>query len=370
MSAALPPLPARTARTIADRALGGLRVGVLPALLAMAMLRYFVPPAGKGIAGAVATLGRGHPLYFGVALFFLFSGLARYWSFHLGRSRAWRSSGESVAGPHPARRGREALGFIASVTALAAGAVLLRTRVVTAYEVSSESMLPTLQPADQVAGNKLAYRLGATPAPLRGDIVVFRSDAVAHGLAHASGSAAMPELLLKRVIGLPGDRIEMRGNVPVINGWPVPSCDAGEYLYVFGDVSGRGLHGRLRVEFLEDRTYLAVYAASPPFPEAYVVKPGEVFVLGDNRSNSVDSRAYDEGHGGGVSLAAVEARAERFLVGTHRNGDLDATRLFGPIDSVEAPLRLDGVQTEPLEDGVARCLKSRPASTRPPPVGG
>jgi signal peptidase I len=337
---------------------------VLPAVGAGLVLRYLVPQVGSGLPGVVAVLGHRYPLLFGVALFLLFSALVHYWAPPASPAAVTRMLATGAAPPTRSRRG-EVLGLVASVLAATAAALAIRAWA-RPYRVLSASMLPTFEPDDLIAG-RLRGASAASRVPLRGDVVVFRSAAV----APRTGANGWPEMLVKRVVGLPGDRIEMRGEAPVINGWPVPWCDAGEYLHVISDTSGRALHGRLRVEFLDGRAYLTVHAVGPPFSGPYLVKPGEVFVLGDNRGNSMDSRAYHAGQGGGVSLDAIVARADRFLIGWQRTGDIDWGRVLRPIDSLRAGVRLDGAPAQPLDEGVARCLRDRPLETRPPPpVGG
>ncbi len=260
-------------------------------------------------------------------------------------------------------RRREAL-VTGGALALTLGATLgVRTRFVEPYQVLSSSMLPTLEADDRIVGRKHAYALPAR-GPRRGDLVVFRSAAIEKA---ASLGVPQPDVLVKRVIGLPGDRVAVVGEVPVINGWQVPSCVAGPYVYFFRDGDGGTLRGSLVVEFLDDRAYLTLHSApARPFEETYVVQPGEVFVLGDSRGVSVDSRFYGGGHGGGVPVAAIDARADWFLVGTRRSGNLDFSRFLKPIVGLETQAHLGGVNATELEAGIAKCLAHRPGETHAP----
>jgi hypothetical protein len=251
---------------------------VIPALLAGLALEFLVPPVGNGFVGWVARIGHDDSLVALAALFLLFSMLAHYWRFHVpgGRhasalpfhwvpderlperlrswarlARAYERLTSGGARRRLERLGPEALGAFdllldAAASAIAAGdldaaaiavraagvsavpssvawkrgagvviavaatatmAFVLREKVVGSYQVLSASMLPTLEPADRIAADKLAY--GVRGLPARGDVILFRSAAVALG-----NVPGLPDILVKRVVGLPGDRIEMDGESP------------------------------------------------------------------------------------------------------------------------------------------------------------
>lgn len=267
-----------------------------------------------------------------------------------------RSSARSALA---AEERRNTIGLVLLVGAAAAAALLLRSVVVESFRVLGDSMLPTLESGDCVVASRLAYgvrlpqarRIFSTRPPRRGDVVVFPN-------LHPDGSA--PDHLVKRIIGLPGDRISMRGAHPLINGWEVPSCDAGTYVY---PRAWGGVRGRLVVEFLDGDAYLTVLTPVTGVFEHYDVQDGEVFVLGDNRNNSSDSRAWNDGHGGGVPITVLDGKVERFVLGEHRDGTVDLSRFFATLGT---RLHLEGLDARALEQGVARCLARRPASTTPP----
>jgi signal peptidase I len=220
--------------------------------------------------------------------------------------------------------------------------------------------LPTLEIGDRVLVNRVAYGftapLGRTKwgsaAPRRGDLVVFT--------ATVPGSEG-PQRLVKRVLGVPGDQLDADDGLLRINGWAIPYCDAGPYVVMAGRLTVRG---RLTVEFLGDQTYLTVRKPMEQRFPAYTVKPGEVFVAGDDRGLSSDSRLWADNAGSGVPSSALEGRVSRVLVGSLPDGRLDLSRLLA------RPLGLE-VRQPNLDLGetvkrIESCRQRRPAMTLPP----
>ncbi len=160
-------------------------------------------------------------------------------------------------------------------------ALAIRATIVEAFWVPSGSMLPTIQIGDHLFVNKLAYGLHfdvpftgiVVPvvhwgSPRRGDIVVFVSP--------ADGKTD----LIKRVVAVAGDRVEVRHKRLYINGEPAP--DAHAHFKFPQDVNGvpRDNFGPV------------------------VVPPGKFFVMGDNRDESLDSRYW-----GFADEKAIKGRA-------------------------------------------------------------
>jgi signal peptidase I len=149
-------------------------------------------------------------------------------------------------------------------------AVVIKTFLVQPFWIPSESMLPTIEVNDRVMVNKLAFNWGE---PERGDIVVFRDPAeprveesipevVVRSVLEAVGIRTRGrDDLIKRVIGLPGETVVIVENHVMIDGSPLSE----PYLSLDVIMAGEG-----------------------PF----VVGFGEVFVMGDNRQFSFDSRRF------------------------------------------------------------------------------
>jgi signal peptidase I len=242
----------------------------------------------------------------------------------------------------------ETAGFIGGLGVAAALALLLRGEWLQNYSVLSSSMLPTFERGDQITADRRAYRGAVSGLPARGDVVIFQQSA-AHDV-------------VKRVIGLPGDEIKMRGGFPIINGWEVPHCSAGRYVYWGGGVS---VDGQLFVEYLNGKAYLTLHVPPARSFASYVVKPGEVFVLGDNRNASLDSRNWRNGEPGGLPLSAVVGQVGRILASPQRNAELDPASLFSRVDNLS--LNADNLDTRELQRQVQACVKAMPEQTSPPP---
>ncbi len=215
--------------------------------------------------------------------------------------------------------------------------LLIRIFVFEAFKIPTGSMIPTLQIHDHLFVNKFLYGLKipftrlkflTLRQPHRGEIIVFE-------YPYKDGSGSEDKDLIKRVIGVPGDRIRLVNNVLQINGKPIPrkvigeSADCGQ--------EGSGARCVMARECLDGVVYTtqhhiarpdepfangrpdwptatvppgaeenaAVYSlpANKNFPD-FVVPEGFVLGMGDNRDNSQDSRFF-----GLIPLDTIKGKA-------------------------------------------------------------
>ena len=139
----------------------------------------------------------------------------------------------------------------------------IRAAVVQAFYIPSESMLPTLHVNDKLMVDKISYRFSN---PVRGDIVVFNPTAQLEKELGADGKPKYHDSFVKRVIGVPGDRIEVNNGKVYINGTAI----AENYLNEAPNYN---------------------WSSTALTPDG-VVPQGQYLVLGDNRNNSYDSHYW------------------------------------------------------------------------------
>jgi len=172
--------------------------------------------------------------------------------------------GDGTVEPHRgmSRSTRSAIEWVAVIVGALVVALVVKTFLIQAFYIPSESMVPTLEVGDRVLVNKLSYRTGDVE---RGDVVVFARP----GGPGADGIAD----LIKRVVALPGETVEGRDGTVYVDGRPL------------------------------EEDYLPTGTSTTPFPP-YTVPEDHVWVMGDNRGASDDSRRFK-----GVPLDDVVGRA-------------------------------------------------------------
>jgi signal peptidase I len=163
------------------------------------------------------------------------------------------------------------------------GQALMRARLLEAFQVPGASMMPTLLAGDHFFVDKL-HRL-----PQRGDVVIFELP-------------KDPEITyVKRVIAVGGDRIEMKEGVLWLNGKELPQKELGQPCPEVEYAAACSW----REESVDGRSYGIFRAVGlAPYAPPFEVPPGHVYVVGDDRDNSNDSRAW-----GTVPLGNVKGKA-------------------------------------------------------------
>lgn len=154
------------------------------------------------------------------------------------------------SGPKLSGSARSIIEWVAVIVGALVVALVVKTFLIQAFYIPSESMIPTLEVGDRVLVNKLSYEFGDLD---RGDVIVFDRP----GGPGADGIAE----LIKRVVALPGETVEAHDNQVFVDGEPI-----------------------------EDG-YLPAGTVTTDFPPTQIPE-GQVWVMGDNRTASDDSRRF------------------------------------------------------------------------------
>jgi signal peptidase I len=201
----------------------------------------------------------------------------------------------------PGYRQHGTLDLMAGLAKALLVALLIRTVLIEPFKIPSGSMIPTLEIGDQIFVNKFIYGvripfLNTVPfalvrRPQRGDVIVFNNP------------VDTSKDFIKRVVGIPGDVVEIRGEVLFINGHEQPRTLESADFSAWDEPAG-GNWSQFRAQLYQEnldghlhQTLQDLAGGLPSFERAratangpFIVPEGSVFVMGDNRDNSADSR--------------------------------------------------------------------------------
>jgi signal peptidase I len=251
-------------------------------------------------------------------------------------------------------------------------ALAIRQFVVEPFRIPSGSMFPTLLIGDHLFVDKLAYgpripftdiRLPGLSEPTRGDVVVFE--------VGRPGPRIMPvdlapegvpsEDFVKRLVGLPGDRIDWREGQLFVNGGLLKVDVTPEFF-----VDDAGHRFGVRFENLGECRHAILDDPGSVDPRldhgTWVVEPGRYFLMGDNRDNSRDSREW-----GTVRLEELKGPAVILYWSWNVNGNMLA--FFNPVNWFTAEKRWDRMFQRVRCDSVAPATAEAATAGRMPAAG-
>jgi signal peptidase I len=210
--------------------------------------------------------------------------------------------------PPPSPSGWQSLwrNWLRPFALVACAMVAFRSSVVDWNVVPTGSMKPTIVEGDYILVNKLAYdlrvplggqRLATWADPKRGDIVVFEPP-------------GERERYVKRIVGVPGDVLELRDNCLLVNGKPAEYLDLDPAMH--SDVRSSPPSDWFGQEIVAGRAHAVMLSPDRASPTSFApleVPQGHYFVMGDNRDNSKDSRYF-----GFVPRERIVGRVGRVVV--------------------------------------------------------
>ena len=215
------------------------------------------------------------------------------------------------AGVKEVKKEKEEGSFLWFLVKLALAVLVFRTCIFAPFNIPSESMLPRLLDGDYLLASKWNYGISNYSLPFgihifpsgrifasqpeRGDVVIFKAPPLDD------------EDYIKRVIGLPGDQIQMKGGVVFINGAPVKKvrikdfevtqspntrCYSPEFVATAKDGSAICRYPQFRETLPNGVSYNVLDFGPRPQDdtEPWLVPDGKMFLMGDNRDDSLDSR--------------------------------------------------------------------------------
>ncbi|MDE8654381.1 signal peptidase I [Novosphingobium album (ex Liu et al. 2023)] len=215
--------------------------------------------------------------------------------------------------------------FLVFLLKLVVIVLVFRSFIFSPFNIPSESMLPRLENGDYLLASKWSYGFSKYSLPFSVPLIpgrILASQPTRGDIAIFKAPPGNDVDYIKRVIGLPGDRIQVRGGQLFINGKAVPKRRIGDFLLpvsantrcyaiqfeaTLPDGSSVCRYPQFRETLPGGKSYNVLDLGQTPQDdtEVYAVPQGHLFLMGDNRDNSLDSR-FPAVEGQGIGIVPQE----------------------------------------------------------------